>query len=299
MSHAVLDLFSGVGGFSLGLERAGMNTVAFCEQDETCQKVLKKHWPKTPIFSDVKTLTKHMLTSKGISKIDIITAGFPCQDVSELNTKGKGLKGEKSGLWIEAKRLIRELKPKYAIIENVANIRSRGLAQILKDLWQIGYDCEWHILPASIFDSCPHERERVWILAYPCSTRLDFGKSNGPTSKTATIIDRYFSMLLFQSGAAGLEKGKEAASHKDQTDEKILSQALCQNERSRHRNDHLERFNAHWTIESSVRRMVNGLPKKLVQANNQRIKQLGNSVVPQIPELIGRAILDDENTFSI
>lgn len=299
MSYSVLDLFSGIGGFSLGLERAGMNTVAFCEQDETCQQVLKKHWPQTPIFSDVKTLTKNMLSNEGISKIDIITAGFPCQDVSELNLKGKGLKGEKSGLWFEAKRLISELKPKYAIIENVANLRSRGLAQILKDLWAIGYDCEWHILPASIFDFCPHKRARIWILAYPCGTRLDLSKPYGPAPKATTIIERYFSMLLLQGGTAGLEKRQGETYEDNRRDERIFSQEFCQNEGSRPWYGHIKRLSAHWKTEPSVCRMVDGLSKKLVKANNQRLRQLGNSVVPQIPELIGRAILDYEKSLSI
>ena len=116
MTLNVLDLFAGIGGFSLGLERAGMKTVAFCEQDQACKEVLKKNWPSIPIFSDVRTLNKKCLEKSNIPKIDIITAGFPCQDVSNLNTHGKGLKGEKSGLWKEAKRLIEELKPKYTLI---------------------------------------------------------------------------------------------------------------------------------------------------------------------------------------
>lgn len=295
MSFTVLDLFSGIGGFSLGLDRAGMKTVAFCEQDQTCQQVLKKNWPQIPIFSDVRTLNKEILTAQGISNIDIITAGFPCQDVSVANVKGKGLKGEKSGLWIEAKRLISELKPKYTIIENVANLRSRGLTQILKDLWKIGYDCEWHILPASLFDSCPHRRERIWILAYPSRTRFDLGKPHWSAPEATTIVDYYFLMQLFQNGFEGLEESKKSTFPTDRTTQKILSRKLCDIERSGHWQGHLERLNSHWKIEPSVCRVVDGLPKKLVQANNQRIKQLGNTVIPQIPELIGRAILRHES----
>ncbi|PIP94766.1 MAG: DNA cytosine methyltransferase [Bdellovibrio sp. CG12_big_fil_rev_8_21_14_0_65_39_13] len=295
VNFTVLDLFSGIGGFSLGLDRVGMKTVTFCEQDQTCQQVIKKHWPQVPIFSDVRTLTKEILMGQGISKIDIITAGFPCQDVSNANIKGKGLKGEKSGLWIEAKRLISELKPKYAIIENVANLRSRGLAQILKDLWKIGYDCEWHILPASLFDSCPHRRERIWILAYPSHTRFDLGKSNRTASKPTTIVDRYFLMQLFQNGTERLDEGKKTTFPTDRTAQEIFSQKLREIERSGHWQSHLERLNSHWKIEPSVCRVVDGLPKKLVQANNRRIKQLGNTVIPQIPELIGRAILRHES----
>lgn len=294
MTFTVLDLFSGIGGFSLGLERAGMKTVAFCEQDRHCQQVLKKNWPAVPIFSDVRTLNKRILTRANISKVDLITAGFPCQDVSLLNTNGKGLKGAKSGLWKEAKRLIEELKPKYALIENVANLRSRGLAQLLKDLWTIGYDCEWHILPASIFSDCPHQRARIWILAYPSRSRLDFCKSERTPSKQATIIERYLLMQLLQTSPHEVEERQSKNFQASGKEEKTRPAKICQAERSRHSNNDLERLNQHWKIEPSVRRMAHGLPKRLVTSTNQRIRQLGNTVVPQIPELIGNAILYHE-----
>ena len=89
----VLDLFSGIGGFSLGLERAGMETVAFCEVDEHCQKILEKHWPEIPIWDDVKSLNKNALNAIGIDQIDVIAGGFPCQDISVAG-KGEGLNWE-------------------------------------------------------------------------------------------------------------------------------------------------------------------------------------------------------------
>lgn len=159
----VLDLFSGIGGFSLGLERAGHKTVAFCEFDKKAQLVLKKHWPDLPIYDDVRTLTKEKLHNDGIKEIDIICGGFPCQDIS-LAGKGAGLAGERSGLWTEFHRLIKEIQPKYAIIENVAALRSRGLDQVLRSLAEIGYDAEWHCIPAAAVGA-PHRRDRVWIVA--------------------------------------------------------------------------------------------------------------------------------------
>lgn len=294
MTLNVLDLFAGIGGFSLGLERAGMKTIAFCEKDKHCQRVLKKHWPDIPVFSDVRTFNKKILTESKISKIDVITAGFPCQDVSLLNTKGKGLKGEKSGLWKETKRLIEELKPKYAIIENVANLRTRGLAQIFKDLWSIGYDCEWHILPASIFGECPHQRARIWILAYPSRSRLNLSESKGAPSKTPTIIERYLLMQLFQTSPNKMEIRKNKNLQASDKEEETESSAVCRNERSGYSNNDLERLNQHWKIEPKIHRMVNGLSRRLVTSTNQRIKQLGNSVVPQIPEIIGNAIIYHE-----
>ena len=174
-SLSVFDIFSGIGGFSLGLEKAGMQTVAFCEINPFCQKILKKHWTSVPVFSDVTALTKEDFTS--LPKIDVIAGGFPCQDISCAG-KQIGITGKRSGLWKEFRRLINELKPKYAIIENVANLRGNGLITVLQDLWEIGYNAEWHCIPASAFGA-PHRRDRIWIVAYStCNSeiRLSVGK---------------------------------------------------------------------------------------------------------------------------
>lgn len=158
----VLDLFSGIGGFALGLEQAGgFQTVAFCEQDEACRKVLNHHWPDVPVFRDVCTLTKEQLNVP----IHVITGGFPCQDLS-LAGKGAGLAGERSGLWFEFQRLIQEFAPAWVIIENVPALRNRGLEVVLGGLSALGYDAEWHCLPAAAVGA-PHRRDRLWIIAYP------------------------------------------------------------------------------------------------------------------------------------
>lgn len=116
----VLDLFSGIGGFSLGLERAGMRTVAFCEIEPYCRAVLRKHWPGVPCFEDVR-----QLHAEDVGTIDVVCGGFPCQDISYAG-KGAGLEGARSGLWFEYARIIEETKPQFAIIENVSAIRNRG-----------------------------------------------------------------------------------------------------------------------------------------------------------------------------
>ena len=144
----VLDLFSGIGGFSLGLERAGFTTVAFCEIDPYARAVLRKHWPLVPQFEDVRDLTADALSRYDIGPIDVICGGFPCQDISHAG-KGAGLAGERSGLWSEIARLVGELRPRYVIVENVAALRGRGLERVLGDLAEIGYDAEWHCIPAS------------------------------------------------------------------------------------------------------------------------------------------------------
>lgn len=146
----VLSLFAGIGGFDLGLERTGgFKTVAFCEIDPFCQKVLAKHWPGVPCYNDVRTLTAERLAADGIIP-DCIVGGFPCQDLSRANSvwsSRPGLGGERSGLWSDYARLIREIRPAIVILENVPDICASGLGTVLRDLAAIGYDAEWGTYP--------------------------------------------------------------------------------------------------------------------------------------------------------
>lgn len=168
----VLDLFAGIGGFSLGLHKTDLyETVAFCEWDKSCQKVLEKNFPGVFCYSDIKELSYRdgYLYSEqdevsGFTDIDVITGGFPCQDIS-LAGLGAGIEGERSGHWKHYKRLINEVKPKGVIIENVSALRARGLETVLQDLHEVGYDAEWHCIPASYFGAT-HQRDRIWIVAY-------------------------------------------------------------------------------------------------------------------------------------
>ena len=169
----VLDLFSGIGGFSLGLERTGgFETVAFCEIEPFPRKVLAKHWPEVPCYEDVTKLTGDILKRDGIS-VDVITGGFPCQDLSTAGKQAGMGEGTRSGLWSEIVRLIGELSPRYVIVENVAALLSgpseqRGgwFGSILADLAECGYDAEWHVIP-SCYVGGWSERSRIWVLAYP------------------------------------------------------------------------------------------------------------------------------------
>jgi len=161
----VLDLFSGIGGFSLGLERAGMETIAFCEIEEFPRKVLRKHWPNVPIFEDVRKLHAEDIQET----VDIICGGFPCQDLSCAG-KQAGFSGERSSLYREMLRLISECRPKYAIFENVAALLTGDhggwFAKFLYDLATVGFDAEWHCIPAA-YCGLNHSRDRAWIVAYP------------------------------------------------------------------------------------------------------------------------------------
>ena len=243
----VLDLFSGIGGFSLGLERAGFRTVAFCEIDPYCRRVLAKHWPEVPIYDDVRTVSADRLRADGIA-VDVICGGFPCQDISVAGN-GAGLAGERSGLWREYARIIGELRPRFVIVENVAALLSRGLEDVLGDLAALGYDAEWHCLSAG-FIGLPQVRDRVWILAY----------SNQIRRETVCGIQAGFTD---QAGAF-----------------RQWEQVELRGTRS---------GNARYLPTSRTCRVADGVPEGV-----DRIGALGNAVVPQIPELIGRAILQSE-----
>jgi DNA (cytosine-5)-methyltransferase 1 len=235
----LLDLFSGIGGFSLGLERSGyFETVAFCEIAPYPRRVLAKHWPGVPQYDDICTLTADRLAADEIA-IDAICGGFPCQDISNAG-KGAGLAGERSGLWREYRRLVGELRPRVVFVENVAALLGRGLGDVLGDLAEIGYDAEWHCIPASAVGA-PHQRDRLWIVAYPNSQGLQGGQEAGNIGSLWPWL---------QQQLAGCVDG----------------------------------IGATWKVEPALDRVVDGVPNR-----SHRLKALGNAVVPQIPELLGRA----------
>jgi DNA (cytosine-5)-methyltransferase 1 len=165
-SLKVLDLFSGCGGFTYAASLLGeaIETVQFVEIDPQAQKVLENNYPGIPIHDDIATFTARP------GQYDIITAGFPCQDISTANSKGLGLDGKRSGLFFEIIRIIRQCRPRYILLENVPALlssnRGRDMGTVLWELSQIGYDAEWEVIPA-IAVGANHLRERLWIVAYP------------------------------------------------------------------------------------------------------------------------------------
>lgn len=246
----VLDLFSGIGGFSLGLERAGMKTVAFCEIEPFPRAVLKKHWPEVPCYEDVRTLTAERLTADGIDRIDVLTGGFPCQDISVAGRQAGIESGTRSGLWSEIIRLVRELQPTYVILENVANLLSgpserpgRWFGRVLGALAECGYDAEWENIPAATLGN-PHRRERVWLVAYPKEKR----SVPGMEGILSDISPRQLGRSFRRDGIFGRD-----------------NPAVCD--------------------------VDDGFPRGLGGHF-----AAGNAVVPQIPEMIGRAIMEAERT---
>lgn len=256
----VLDLFSGIGGFSLGLERTGgFETVAFCEIEEFPRRVLAKHWPEVPCYDDVRTLTADALERDGIA-VDVICGGFPCQDVS-LAGRRDGIDGLRSGLWSEYARLIRELRPKFAIVENTPGLLSAGFGRVLGDLASVGYDAWWDCIPACHVGA-NHERDRLWLVAYNGSEQHE-GYSDA--------LRRQVAARLHQAAADAYAARLEVVIDGDTRKFPALVGAY------------------EWASEPSMGRVVYGVPKRV-----DRIGGLGNAVVPQIPELIGRAILESE-----
>jgi DNA (cytosine-5)-methyltransferase 1 len=154
----VIDMFAGIGGFSLGLHRTGgFETVAFAEVDPYASRVLAKRFPGVPNIGDV--------TTAEFPDADFICAGFPCQDISNAG-KRAGIAGERSGLWREVVRAIRVVRPSFVLLENVAALLVRGLDKVLGDLAAVGHDAEWDCIPASAVGA-PHRRDRTWIVAHP------------------------------------------------------------------------------------------------------------------------------------
>ena len=242
----VLDLFSGIGGFSLGLERAGMRTVAFCEIDPYARAVLRKHWPDVPCYEDVRELTADRLAGDGIA-VDVICGGFPCQDISFAGG-GAGLAGERSGLWSEIARLVSDLRPRYVIVENVAALLVRGMGDVLGDLARIGYDSEWSVVSACSVGA-PHVRRRVFIVAYPDSI---YGRPR-----------------VRDTDAREVRQVQEVNSFED-------SRA---------------RWRTRLENPSALYGGADGIPHGM-----DRNRAIGNAVVPQIPEIIGRAIMASQWT---
>lgn len=218
----VLDLFSGIGGFSLGLERAGMTTAAFCEIDPFCRRVLKKHWPKVRIYHDI---TK--LDGRKYRGIDLICGGFPCQPYSLAGRK-KGAADDRD-LWPEMCRIIAQARPAWVLGENVAHFTTLAFARTKLDLEALGYAVRAFVIPACAAGA-NHRRERVWILAHAASIHAQ-GQPLRPRP---------------------LQPWRGAG----------------------------------WTPEPSLCRVDDGLPGGV-----DRLKALGNAVVPDIPERIGWAIM--------
>lgn len=260
-----LDLFSGIGGFTWGLEAIGMECIAHVENDPDCQKVLKYYWPNTAIFSDVKDLeyygtenNKCMALDDGSTylktDIEIIVGGYPCTGHSVAGKK-KGFENAGSSLWSEYFRLIKEIRPKYCIIENSPNLRGTGLAELLSQVNEIGYNAEWSVLSAYSVGS-PHQRERLFIVLW----RGDIPYCNP-----------------FRWWEADPQKKKASSGW---WAERLFKRPLMFKQISK--------------IESRILQFDDGVSKEIFNENKIKIQQLGNAVIPTIPMMIGSQLMKNE-----
>jgi len=301
MTLKVLDLFSGIGGFSLGLERAGFETVAFCEIEEYPQKILSKHWPDIPVVRDIRDIEylksgnepdDRILIDRSINSeiyrgsIDVVCGGFPCQPFSVAG-KQKGKEDDRH-LWPEMLRIIKESKPAWVIGENVAGFVRMALDDVQLDLENEGYTSQPFVIPACAVGGI-HRRDRVWILAY--SEHNGAFAATEPRSERPPILNN-----ADRPDEAGEPEGICVTSN--------VADAKCPGlEGHAGANKNQERWKAqtgsvtttcvsrNWEpvrlpTESPICRGNDGLPDRVA-----RLKALGNAVVPQIPEMIGRAIM--------
>ena len=306
------SLFCGIGGFDLGLERAGMQCAWQVEIDPYATKVLAKHWPDVRRHADVCTFPPE----EGNWEVDVICGGFPCQDISYAG-KGAGLAGARSGLWYEFARIIGQLRPRYVVVENVAALLTRGMGEVLGTLASLGYDAEWHVIPASAVGA-PHRRDRVWIVAYADGRQVRGVNADSGDGETVSqqgpqrIVrggggrdDVADARREHGDGGAGVE-GASCRQAKERSKEVHHSErcrevgdvpdaAVSRLEKRQGQPSHarqelptVER-GGWWPTEPDVGRVAHGVPSRV-----DRLRCLGNAVVPQVVELIGRAIMERE-----
>jgi DNA (cytosine-5)-methyltransferase 1 len=306
------SLFAGIGGIDLGLERAGFRCCWQVERDEYANRVLAKHWPDVPRYRDVRFFLggKRWRSVRSAWSVDLIAGGFPCQDISVAG-KGAGIDGSRSGLWSEYARIIRLLRPRFVLVENVAALLARGIDRVLGDLAACGYDAEWDCIPA-IAVGAPHVRDRVFIVAHAQSdgcgpwwpgrtvsagTREEDAAGMADAEHTGRLAPRPGED---QARAAGAFVGSgparpDGSGHQTQRgdvpdadnwrfrcEERYATLA-----RRDGTDDGLPQRNDHWGTEPAVGRVADGVPARV-----DRLRGLGNAVVPQVAEWIGRRIMN-------
>jgi len=302
MKLKVLDLFSGIGGFSLGLERTGgFETVAFCEIDPFCQKVLKKHWPHVPIHNDVRNLNYD-------GSVDVITGGYPCQPFSTAG-KRKGADDDRH-LWPAMFSLIKKYRPTWVIGENVDGLVSMGLDSVLADLGSSGYGARTFAIPACAVNA-PHRRYRLWIVANSQSAGKrrevgNFCEKDGGSWGTlfqqlvgateSTIPDTQSEQNIGQE-QRGIFRHPDAGSIADASNIGCeggeRKEVQGQSREPRKLAGSSTFWDNGWPVSAPrICGVDDGIPQR-----THRRKSLGNAVVPQIPEMLGYAILEAERAY--
>lgn len=321
-----LSLFAGIGGFDLGLERAGMACVGQVEIDPWCRKVLEKHWPKVPRHDDVKTFTKEAW--EGWETPDVVCGGYPCQPFSFAGSRAG--ESDPRHLWPEFARVLRGLRPRYALLENVAGHLSLGFEHVLGDLAALGYDAEWAVFPASAFGAW-HKRDRLFVVAYAYGERRrkkpitgeerqnsplarDDGKeesmadATGERRREARGLQRERteeraaggSKAIDAADANGIGRERSAAEHGEGRRKKSARSGGVPDADNPGREEQLRAFTkpekhfaaqcrGFWSVEPDVGRVADGVPRRV-----DRLRGLGNAIVPQVAEYVGRCVMEME-----
>jgi DNA (cytosine-5)-methyltransferase 1 len=276
MTLTVGSLFSGIGGLDLGLERAGMKVIWQSEIDPFACKVLKKHWPEVVNHGDIKQIDWGT-----VERPDVICGGYPCQPFSTAG-KRKG-KDDPRHLWPWVRTGISELRPRYAIMENVRGHLSMGGLQVIGELAEIGYDAEWRVVSAAGMGA-PHRRERIIIVAYPNDPRSGASQRGIDTIRSQEIkkrkdiaqfgLSRCSTDVADPKGSAGRSKEPHG-----------LRARVWQTAELKEPHSASRTIGDWWEVEPDVGRVANGVPHRV-----DRLRGLGNAVVPQVAEYIGRLI---------
>ena len=279
MTLTVGSLFSGIGGIDLGLERSGMTVKWHSEIDPYACRVLKKHWPTVLNLGNIKEINW-----KEVERVDLIAGGYPCQPFSTAG-KRQGEKDERH-LWPYFLRAISELRPRYALLENVRGHLSMGFDRVLGDLAEIGYDAEWQIVSAASVGA-PHRRDRIICVAYPNNTGSGtphgYMEQNGPQIKQERqSINSWHGTSRCGSNVA-YPNGRRCEQCQPET--KSFSWLSCSSKRG---------LECWWETEPDVGRVAHGIPSRV-----DRLRGLGNAVVPQVAEYVGRLIMEAHNERSI
>ncbi len=273
------SLFAGIGGIDLGFERCGMECKWQVEINDYAQKVLAKHWPSVYRERDIRECS-----ARNLDWVDVIAGGFPCQDISYAGL-GAGLDGERSGLFFEAIRLVRELQPRAVVLENVAALLTRGLDRVLGTLAEIGYDAEWHCIPAA-YVGAPHIRDRVFVIAVHSNPENSNARQPYKRNAEQSREDSSQKRQRLRDQPSGL--GSVVAN----TNEHISCQERLQRIRELLRisgntqEDFRRGLSGNWAVEPNVGRVAHG-----ISARVDRLRGLGNAVVPQVAELVGKMVL--------
>ena len=285
----ILDTFAGIGGFSYAADKlvGGFKTTQFIEINPFCQKILNKHWPKIPIHDDINTF------SAGIGQFDLICGGFPCQDISVAGNQ-KGITEEsRSGLFYSLMRVIRMVRPRFVVMENVAAILNNGLDIVLGELSQAGYDAEWAVISASSLGGC-HRRSRWWCVAYTNNYGSSPSSINEVNDETDSNPQERQNEISKSSRSSESQNSRIVRSFKrnvtNSNSERFQRQILSKMERGLWAAEHTRRLNPNWRQYVSkpiLPRGSDGLSFRV-----DRTKALGNSIVPQVAAIPLKRVYD-------